>query len=168
MSELKGMRKLNKTIKKQLEPFGIEKAKLSTEYSYVFSKNMITYKLTESIEDEYFNEFVFERFGYKVENNFIFSLLHEVGHHVANDEIEGMIYNFCQEEKERIETDIQFTEDETEIKALEYQYFNLPDEIMATQWAVKYAVNHPFELQVMWACIKESLCNFYAKNGLTE
>jgi hypothetical protein len=34
-------------------------------------------------------------------------------------------------------------------KELEYQYFNLPDEIMATQWAVWYAENHTKQIEKM-------------------
>lgn len=166
MSKLKGKKKLNKAVSAQLAQFGIKDAKLSTEYSYMGEKERVTYKLTETIEDEIFNAFVFDRFGYKVENTFIFSLLHEVGHHLANDEIKGAICEFCNNEKDRIEKAMQTAETENEIKEIEYQYFNLPDEIMATQWAVNYARQNPLEVGVMWACIKQELEKFYTKNGL--
>lgn len=168
MSKLKGKKKLNKAVSAQLAQFGIKDAKLSTEYSYMWKKERITYKLTETIEDELFNAFVLDRFGYKVENTFIFSLLHEVGHHLANDEIDGAICDFCNKEKRRINKGMKIAETEEEVKILEYQYFNLPDEIMATQWAVNYAKQNPLEVGVMWACIKQELEKFYKKNGLTE
>lgn len=168
MGKLKGKKKLNKAVSALLEQFGIKDAKLSTEYSYMWEKERITYKLTETMGDELFNDFVFDRFGYKVKNTFIFSLLHEVGHHLANDEIEGAISTFCTQEKERIEKAMQTADAYDEIKEIEYQYFNLPDEIMATQWAVNYAKTHELEIEVMWACIKQVLEKFYKKNGLTE
>ena len=168
MSKLKGKKKLNKAVSAQLAQFGIKDAKLSTEYSYLWEKERVTYKLTETIEDELFNAFVLERFGYKVENTFIFSLLHEVGHHLANDEIEGAICEFCNDEKDRIEKVMKTADAYDEIKEIEYQYFNLPDEIMATQWAVNYARKIPVVIGVMWACIKQELEKFYIKNGLTE
>ena len=167
MSKLKGRKKLNKVVTAQLENFGIEKAKLSDTYSYCYP-NVITYKLTEVMEDEIFNQFVFERFGYEVKNTFIFSLLHEVGHHKANDNIVDDIYDFCQQEKERIEEAIQTIDNYDEIKELEYQYFTLPDEIMATQWAVNFARNNALECDVMWENIKTALFKFYEKNGLTD
>lgn len=168
MSKLKGKKKLNKVVSAQLKNFGV-KAKLSTEYAYYFSKSLVTYSITENtIEDKLFNQFIFERFGYKVENTFIISILHEVGHHLANDEIDGMIYDFCMDEKNRINEAMQETDDYDEIKSLEYQYFALPDEIMATQWAVNFARNNKLECDVMWENIQNALYKFYKKNGLTE
>lgn len=168
MSKLKGKKKLNKAVSAQLKNFGV-KAKLSTEYAYYFSKALVTFKLTENtIEDELFNQFIFDRFGYQVENTFIISLLHEVGHHLANDEIEGALYNFCWDEKDRIEKAMKNATTENEIKELEYQYFALPDEIMATQWAVNFARNNVMECDIMWENIKTALYKFYKKNGLTE
>jgi hypothetical protein len=167
MSKLKGRKKLNKVVTAQLENFGIEKAKLSDTYSYCYP-NVITYKLTEAMEDAIFNQFVFERFGYEVKNTFVFSLLHEVGHHKANDNIIDDILDFCLQEKERIEEAIQTIDNYDEIKKLEYQYFTLPDEIMATQWAVNFARNNALECDVMWENIKTALLKFYEKNGLTD
>jgi hypothetical protein len=168
MSKLKGKKKLNKVVSAQLKDFGV-KAKLSDEYAYYFSKALITFKLTENtIEDNLFNEFIFDRFGYEVKNTFMISILHEVGHHLANDEIDNRIYDFCMDEKDRIVEAIKGLDDYNEIKKLEYQYFNLPDEIMATQWAVNFARNNEFECDVMWENIKTALLKFYKKNGLTE
>lgn len=167
MSKLKGKKKLNKAVSAMLSPFGIEKAKLSTEYAYIFDKALVTYKLTEdSYGDILFDLFVKERFNYEVKNSFIFSLLHEVGHHKANDNIDGDIYDFCTQEKDRIEKAIAETENDAEVRKLEFEYFNLPDEIMATQWAVNYAKNNPLELDLMWAKVQQALKKFYKKNGL--
>lgn len=168
MSKLKGRKKLNKVVSAQIANFGV-KAKLSDTYTYIFSKNLVTYRLQENtIEDKLFNQFIFDRFGYEVKNTFMISLLHEVGHHLANDEIEGMIFNFCMDEKDRIEKAMKNATTENEIKELEYQYFALPDEIMATQWAVNFARNNKLECDVMWENIKTALFKFYKKNGLTD
>lgn len=167
MSKLKGRKKLNKVVSAQIANFGV-KAKLSTEYAYYHYKSLVTYKLTETIEDELLNSFILDRFGYKVENTFIFSLLHEIGHHKANDEIIDDILEFCEQEKDRINEAMKTAKDYDEIKKLEYQYFALPDEIMATQWAVNFARNNALECDVMWENIKTALFKFYEKNGLTE
>ena len=168
MSKLKGKKKLNKVVSAQLKNFGV-KAELSTEYAYHFSKALVTFKLTENtIEDHLFDDFIFERFGYKVENTFMISLLHEVGHHLANDEIEGMIFDFCIDEKDRIQKAMSTAYTYDEIKELEYQYFTLPDELMATQWAINFARNNALEYDVMWENIKTALLKFYKKNGLTN
>ena len=162
MTKVKGTKKLCKAVSAQLKPFGITKARLSTEYSYVFADGSVTFKITEgAIEDIWFNEFIEERFGYHVENTFIMSLLHEIGHAKANWEIEGAIQDFCLAEKERIAENMaeSYNDFETQ-KILEWQYFNLPDEIMATQWAINYAKKHPKKIRKMW----HKILKFYEKN----
>jgi hypothetical protein len=169
MAKVKGIKKLNKAISAPLvKRFGISKAVCSSEYSYIFEDESITFKLTEgTTEDEWFAEFIKERFGYEVKYPFVISLLHEVGHHKANDDIDGMVYDFCMAEKERINAEMQDA-DADRSKALEWQYFNLPDEIMATQWAVNYAKKHPKKIQNMWERMKANILAFYAENGLAD
>lgn len=163
---VRGTRKLNKAISATLAPFGIAKAKLSDTYSYSYDTESVTYKITENeIEDIWFIEFIEERFNYKVKYPFVMSLLHEVGHHNANDEIEGAMLDFCLAEKKRISEEME-TADDKRSKELEWQYFNLPDEIMATAWAVDYAKNNPDIIEQMWGEMREAFYKFYTANGL--
>ena len=145
MTELKGKDKLNKAISKELKPFGISSANLSDEYAYYFENESVAFKLTSAIEDRWFNEFIAERFNYVCDVPFVLSLLHEIGHHKANDEIDGAIYEFCMAEKERIS-----------------------EEIMATQWEVNYAKKHPKKIKNMWERMRANILVFYAENGLAD
>lgn len=164
MAKVKGAKILNSAISKELESFGIKKAVCTNEYSYLFDEEVVTYKLTEgTVEDKWFTEFIESRFGYEVRYPFIMSLLHEVGHHKANDNIIDDIYDFCMAEKERIAEEM-INADGEETKALEWEYFNLPDEIMATQWAVAYARKHPKKIKKMWQNAQKALMDFYKKN----
>ena len=164
MAKVKGAKVLNKAITEELSTFGIKKAVCTDTYSYLYDKEMVTYKLTENTaEDKWFIEFIKERFDYNVRYPFIMSLLHEVGHHKANDDVCGEVYDFCIEEKKRIEKEIQ-TANAEETKKLEWQYFNLPDEIMATKWAVDYAKAHPKKIKKMWEKSQKALLDFYKKN----
>ena len=167
-NKVKGLRKLNKAISAPLvKQFGISKAICSDDYQYNFINETVYFKITtDTIEDILFNEFVMERFGFKVENSFIISIFHEIGHHKANDEIEGSIYNFCIDEKNRITEEMQKATTYEEVKTLEWEYFNLPDEIMATQWAVNYIKNHPKEIAEMWSSWSKAFRKFYKKNGV--
>lgn len=169
MAKIKGLKKLNKTISKELTPFGIKKAFLSDEYSYIFSSKQITFKLTEdTLEDDWFNEFIQERFDYDVRYPFIISLLHEVGHHKTDEQIQNELYNFCFEEKERINKEMESVTTVEDAKRLEWQYFNLPDEIVATAWAVKYAKANPKKVKKMWEKTQKALFKFYDKNNVVE
>lgn len=167
MGKIKGLKKLNKALSAELAPFGISKAICGTEYSYLYSDESITYKITQgTIEDIWFKEFVKERFHIEPES-FILSILHEVGHHKANDEIEGALFDFCTQEKQRISAEME-SADEARSKILEWEYFNLPDEIMATQWAVNYIKQNPKKIEKMWLNILKALDKFYKKNNIEE
>jgi hypothetical protein len=167
-TKIKGIKKLNKTISIQLHPFGIDRAECTDEYSYQYDNNVVTFKLTENtIEDIWFNEFIKERFGYDVRYPFVMSILHEIGHSKYNEEIEGVLYKFCLDEKERIEDEMQTADAET-AKKLSWEYFNLPDEIMATYWAVEYAKAHPIKCKKMWKKMREALFEFYEKNNIID
>ena len=166
MAKLKGLKKLNKAVTAEVAPFGIRKAVCHSDYAYYFDKALISFKITEgTIEDEWFKEFIKERFDYEIAFPFVISLLHEVGHHLANNEINGDLLDFCYREKNRIESEM-YSADEEKSKALEWQYFNLPDEIMATQWAVEWAKKHPKKVRKMWQRIQKAFMGFYLKNDV--
>ena len=168
MAKVKGTKVLNKAISKELSAFGIKKAICCNEYAYSYDENTVSYKITENeIEDLWFSEFLKERFNYVDKYPFVMSLLHEVGHHKANDDIAGEVYDFCLAEKERIQEEMLTAVGE-ESKKLEWQYFNLPDEIMATKWAVDYAKSHPKKIKKMWKKMRKAFFNFYEKNGIFD
>jgi hypothetical protein len=162
--KLKGVKKLNKSISKSMYPFGINATILQDEFAFYFDNNIITFKLIEDNSDEYFSHFVKQRFNFETDYTFILSLLHEVGHYKANDEIYGDIYNFCISEKERIEKEIEKAQKTSDVIKLSYEYFNLPDEIMATQWAVNYMKKHPKKVKKLWKNINNAIQKFYQKN----
>lgn len=165
MAKVKGIKKLNKAILEQFTQFGIEKTVVTDEFSYIYAKNKITYKITEGdLEDKLFCEHIKERFGYEVKYPFIMFMLHEVGHHLNNDCIDDTLEDFCAREKERIEEEMIEALATDEVKKLEWQYFTLPDEIMATAWAVDWAREHPTEIEEMWNAIEKAFHKFYAKN----
>ena len=170
MDKLKGVRKLNNAITKIFEGFETGRFKLTDTYQYSMYDYSIRYRITEGhIEDIWFNEFVKERFGYTVKNTFIFSILHEIGHHKTIEDVyeSDIIYNYCMNEKNRIDAEMQ-TAGSKKSKKLEWEYFNLPDEIVATEWAVTYARTHQSELRIIWEKVTEALAEFYEKNNVEE
>lgn len=166
--KLKGVRKLNREMTKIFaKRFGIKSVKLSTYYAYFPTKESITFQIVECEENEWFAQYIEERFGYRVEYPFLISMLHEVGHHKTLDDLGENVYNFCQDEKDYIENMLQDEElTEEEQKKYEWQYFNLPDEIIATAWAVKYATKHPRIMKKLNKQIMELLQEFYKANDL--
>ena len=167
MVKLKGYKKLNKAITAPLKQFGIKKAVCGKSYCYLFNKEKIIFQLTIGIEDKWFNTFVKKRFNYKIEYPFVISLLHEVGHHLNNEDIDGEVYAFCLSEKARIDKEMPSATKKRQ-KELEFQYFSLPDEIMATAWAINYAKKHPKKIKKMWRKMQPAILEFYAKNNITD
>lgn len=167
--KLKGTKKLNKTISAQLKPFGIPCAYLGTEYSYFPNNDKIEFKITEDeIGDQLFIDFIKDYFNYDVQYSFIISLLHEVGHFYTYNELEEDVQDFCTDEKEKIDKAMENAETYEEVKELMYKYFTLPDEIVATEWAVNFAENNPKVLDKMWHKCYNALGEFYEKNNLFE
>ena len=163
---MKGLKKLNKAIKAEVEKFGIEKVGMA-DWEYNLNRQSVSYTLLDNrLEDELFIKFVKERFGFKPLNNFMLSLFHELGHKATYEEIfeNDVVYDFCQEEKDRIEKEINDAETKKQVKKLEYQYFNLPDEIIATKWAVDYMTKNKDEIKEMWKRIEKEILKFYEKN----
>ena len=170
MSKVKGMKKVTKKVSKILrKEFGVKKVIFADTYMYDFNSDSVYFKITHAIEDEMFNRFMNERFGLELnaESGFIFSLLHEVGHRENNDDVEGAVFDFCLAEKARIEKEMQSNPDLTfdELYALESQYFNLPDEIMATAWAVDFYKKNPEKCAKMYKKIAKTLQKFYKMNN---
>lgn len=168
---LKGLKKLNKAIAEPLKDrFGISSTEMCNgEFFYNFENNSIGWTLIEKgYGAEDFNTFIAERFGYTVTCPFVISLLHEVGHAKNNDDIDGTVYDFCVSEKNRISNAMCKAIDREEIKKLNYQYFNLPDEIMATSWAIEYATKHPRIVKKMWGDMWNAILKFYEDNNLEE
>jgi hypothetical protein len=167
---MKGMKKLNKAIKAEVAKFGIEKISMG-DWEWRMDNHSIEYTLLENrMEDIFFLKFVKERFGYKPLNSFMLSLFHEIGHNMTYEDLmeSDVIYDFCQAEKNRIEKEMASIETKKQAKKLEYQYFNLPDEIVATAWAVDYMETHEEEIMGMWERIKKEIVEFYEKNLDTE
>ena len=171
MGKIKGIKKVNKKVTKIFrKEWGIRKVALGDDFAYNFLEDSIRFKVTHELEDNIFNKFIEERFGLvlNAESGFIFSLLHEVGHRENNDDIDGAVYLFCMDEKNRIELELQSNPDLTfdEIYTLESQYFNLPDEIMATAWAVKFLRENPKKVEKMYKKISKIIQKFYKNNGI--
>ena len=105
-------------------------AHYDNDFAYWYAKSEITYGLLVDEQATRFFEFA-KGLGLKYDcGTFILSLMHEVGHDQTLDSL----------------TDAEFRKSEKAKKKLQaidsFEYFNLPDEIIATKWAVDYINNH--------------------------
>lgn len=166
MARIKGLRALNRAVTKELSVFGIHKAICSTDYEYQFDTHDVYFQLNaDCIEDIWFAKFVEQEFKFHVEHDFVMALLHEVGHHKTYFDLEDEVIDFCIDEKDRI-AKAMTTANAKESERLEFEYFNLTDEYVATAWAVEYAKEHPKHIERMWRNLCKAFNTFYKKNKI--
>lgn len=157
-------KELNTIIKNELKVFGNFKVKFGNEFCYDYESDTITYDVKPALTDALFSQFLLDRFDYVDKYPFVMSLLHEIGHAKNNDDIDGDVYAFCLGEKYKIQIAINNADDtdDARIKNLYYRYFSLPDEIMATAWAVNYVKKNKKQIKEMNKIITQAV-NEYNK-----
>lgn len=167
-TKLKGLKRVDRIINEFTKQFGIE-AHLGTDFCAYIEDREINYPIVlVDAADKYFVPFIQSIDPHIQADIFVISLLHEVGHIYTK-------FNLSQEEwdkdwvaKAAIDNAIQATEDEDEasFERLNNEYFNLPDEIAATKWALNYIKKHETEVAEFWAELQPAIHRFYRKNGV--
>ena len=166
--EVKGLNKLNKTLKKVFKKFDVNKFyPTEDEFECVFSEKAIGYTLIENLpHNNYYIEFVKRHFHYEPVVPFMLFLFHEIGH-LYTDNFTLNKYTEIKRNNLYEKMENLYTNDE-QFKSYEFEYFMLPDEIVATAWAIDYMRNHEKEVQKMWKEIYNALQKFYKLNNITE
>ena len=133
---MKGKMVLENKIEKILKRFGV---KVAMYNQFLYSEGWVFFTPFESPAlGEYHRAWIAEKFGVEMSESayFLFSLLHEVGHHYTLGSLteEDLKYeSFCREV-------LSYSDDTP--KEVNEAYFNLPAEILATQWALEYMLNN--------------------------
>lgn len=171
MAKVKGMKKLNKKMTKLIRKetgLAIRKVELADLFEYNFVKDRIRFKITNALEDEIFTSFIKARYEIDLSDDtaFLLSILHEIGHRENNEDVDGAVYDFCIKEKEFIENKMQTADNLDDVINLEMRYFTLPDEILATDWAVAYLLENKVKCAKMYKKIQKYLQKFYKINGI--
>lgn len=172
MVELKGLRELNIALSNIVKPFGIYGMTNGEDFGWIWWKNIITYTLAEfDYRTEWFTDFIKDTFDYDVKNYFTITLLHEIGHAKTFDDLTKEEDDYCNEEKEKIfaianDETIEVTKEEE--KAYQYRYWNLPDEYLATKWAVDFAKQNPDYIDNLINELMKLFQNYYEKNEVTD
>lgn len=162
--ELRNVGLLDKIVNDFLRPYGCT-AKFGLDFCYWTADEEIEYAVVVPEEDNrLFQNFIDNIFNPDVKlPTFVWSILHELGHHMTMDEIsaEGFAYS------EFIKRSIELDENGDKEKNFTI-YASLPDEYAATKWAVEYA-NANFErVKKFWEDFREELMRFYEVNDIKE
>ena len=157
--KLKGVKRVEKELNKFLKQFGLN-AVLSTEFYYLPAKNKVAFTFIEAPNDKWFMEF-FNSLAPEIECcEFLASLLHEVGHSATyedfSDEDWDMYYLRC----DSLEANGHAASD----REINFEYFNLPTERAATEWAIEFMRSHTEEVKVFWHNMTKVIEWFYKIN----
>ena len=137
-----------------LEQFECE-AKLGTDFCCFVCKNEIRYTLVIPEENsKTFIARVTRLYPDIKADEFLWSFFHELGHIETIDDLTNAEYTFSQEAKGKNPTD--------------EEYYELPDEFAATDWAAHYMRSNTEQIQILWAEIKNAIMNIYKLNKIGE
>lgn len=151
---LKGIKRISRIINEFLKPFECT-ARMGTDFCYLYHKNLIFYSIVwmNNGAEDFLNSVL--RLEPEVEADiFLWSLLHEIGHHETYDEISDEENDYCDDTKKKIE----------EGELPNELYYDMIDERLATEWAVEYANTHKEELKAFWGKLQPAIMDFYRLN----
>lgn len=167
MKELRGLEKIDELVNNFCEKFGCT-AEFGAEFCYYHSDETVCYSLAVVEEsDKTWKEYVKDTFNFRITNIFMFSLLHEIGHHFTMDKFSPIYQRKEDAVVRKIEKNLSKSDDEVLDKKLRLQYFDLPMEKVATKWAVKYYRTHRQAINRFYRKLEKEIHKFYALN-LTE
>lgn len=157
---LKGTKKVERIMNRFLNEFDCH-AQLGEDFAYYYNTNTITYSFyTDSDSTEEYQKFIAKNFPYVTCNIFLWSLLHEVGHHETINRWDDDQQDFFDKEKEEIEEEMGQGHD----RELYQRYFNVPDEYAASEWAAEYLEENEEKIRLFWEELQDAIMNFYRIN----
>ena len=117
--------------------------------------------------DKFFNKFVTGLAPNIKADIFLTSLFHEVGHIYTQYNLSESEWDYGWDEKADIENILNDQSiDEKVIEEQHMRYFNLPEEIAATRWAITYMEKYADDVAEFWNELQPAILRFFRKNGV--
>lgn len=143
-----------------LRQFGVV-AHYGNDFQWYIDTNKIEWcEVTKDMQkiDKVFKSYLKKELGLKYNcNDFIISILHEVGHYFTDNTLTYNQAKYCDKIKEELDS----RQDELTIEDF-ILYFNLIDERKASQWAVDYINNHKKEIKDFTKRLQPKLEKLYS------
>ena len=162
--ELKGLDRLERVVNEYLDLFDCQ-GRMELDFAYYYESETVAWSIfMADTSDRCFNRFVNERYPHIEADIFLWSLLHEVGHHCTHHLISNRDYEISEVLKEVAEERLASGEID------EYQcyvyYFTAPEELEATSWAADYMLHNAEEVAAFWQRFCEAYDNFLRENNV--
>lgn len=133
---MKALTEVNKVIKKFLSNYGYVNVVCSTDFYYDFEKNEIGWSFfTVERQDKTFCNFFEKELSCPICNTFIYSILHEYGHKMT-------LGNFSELDWDEYQLSLDGIDCTYDGEEKDYEYYKLPIELAASQWAVDFIKSH--------------------------
>lgn len=150
--KLKAVKPINNCLNKFMREWGLT-AEIGTDFAYLYEKQVVVWTPIVSAQNDLDFQNFFESLGCNVKCDvFLYSILHEIGHSQTLDLVN--------------EEDYAYSLDRKAEPISNYEYFRLPDEIIATQWAVDFLNENTEKVRVFWEEFVPLMMNFYKKNNI--
>ena len=159
-----GVKELDKVLNEFVNPFGAH-VEFGSDFIYWVEEKTIEYSL---IMPEQGRDYFMENFRVLAPDiqcdPFLASFMHELGHHMTNDLFDDNDETYNYETRQYLAKALNDKTDSEE--KLYEQYFNLPDEMAATRWAIEYIREHSEKVAEFWNKVQNAIMNFYKLNGI--
>lgn len=160
--ELIYLDELKKVVADFIEPFGC-KSEMNTDFAYYPNEQIVTWSIFMAEKsDKYFQDYVNTFFPNIEADSFLWSLLHEVGHHMTYNEWTKDQLKLFEERKVEAE---KTANNEHESYGY-YLYFSTEDEWLATRWAAEYMENNSEKVEKFWLKFVEVYNTFLLINKI--
>jgi len=154
---------LENNITRFVRKFGIKRSLYSEEHSFVYweESNVITFDIMWHYENDLLINFINEKYDANIEPwFFVFCILHEVGHHKT--------LHLLTEEDRYNERILRTLANVQGLNNTDTLYFNLPAEVLATDWAIEYMKNNLEECRRFQAKCMKILAHIYNKKSFKK
>ena len=131
---------LESNVTKFVRRFGVKRSLYTEEKSFTYweGPSVITFDIMWHYENDLLIDFIDGKYGTNIRPwFFVFCVLHEIGHHKT--------LHLLTEDDRYNERMLRTLANVQGLKNTDTLYFNLPAEVLATEWALAYIEEHPAE-----------------------
>lgn len=149
-------REIDNILNQYLSKFEVS-VKAGTDFAYWYAEDVIEYAfvVSERMNNLFLNFAKSQGLRYNVDI-FLLSLYHELGHHLSYEDLDDVDVNYS------LDVKASLTDSDADCDI----YFNLPDEIAATNWAIDYINENPEEIAGLWNQLQPAIARFYKQNNI--
>ena len=144
-------------------------ATMGSDFCYWPSKNLINYSVIAAAKDsDYFMENWHNLAPEMKIDPFLAALFHEVGHCMSEVMLtnEEELYSIDRRNQIAINLRALSAEDKEKERQYYYEYFALPEEALATNWAITYINTHQQKISAFWQKLQAAIMEFYKINNI--